>query len=72
MRLGGHRDRKDGAMTEAKTRHADLTPEVKQSHQATRESAPREEENLTRYVHLVWRIYERRRAEAIDRKTRPS
>lgn len=33
------------------------------------EAAPEAEANLKRYAHLVWRIHERRKTEAVDRKS---
>lgn len=59
-------------MKEKKTVRADMTLVVDLLRPAAGQSTLQHEENLKRYVHLIWRIYERRRAAAIDRKPRSS
>lgn len=45
---------------------------VTSNHVASEPATPVDQQNLQRYAHLVWRIYQHRQSDAIDRKSRGS
>jgi hypothetical protein len=76
MRLGGNRTRprrrteRSKVISDGKTVHADTAPEIELISEGPRQSVTADERNLIRYIHLIWRIYERSHAGTIDRKPR--
>ncbi len=56
-------------MTNINTPERSEVPETR-NRIASAPTTPEDQKNLQRYVHLVWRIYQRRRSDTIDRKSR--
>ena len=58
-------------MTKINTPESSEVTETR-NHIASEPTTTVDQQNLQRYGHLVWRIYQRRRSDTIDRKSRGS